>query len=170
MFYRLTCYSLLWPKISLYFRNSNLLFCFVLSPELVGFHQLWRGLMFSHLLFWVFSLFPFENGHDISILKIQHDFSRMLNMKGKAIPNPRHLFSILIKIPINCDSRHFAYALATKFLGAEFTLSNLDKKLWQMENVENLYLVVSKAIHFTTFEAFIYSKWLVRIFVISFKN
>ena len=113
--------------ISMHFGKNNLLFCTVLGPELVGFHQLRRRLTFSYWLFFVFSLSPLENGNHISILKTQHYFSRMLYMKGKPIPNPRHLFSILIKIPINCGSRLFVYALATNFLGAEFTLSNSDK-------------------------------------------
>lgn len=142
----------------MHFGKNNLLFCTVLGPELVGFHQLRRRLTFSYWLFFVFSLSPLENGNHISILKTQHYFSRMLYMKGKPIPNPRHLFSILIKIPINCGSRLFVYALATNFLGAEFTLSNSDKQLQRMENVGDLYLVVSQAINFTIFEVFIYSE------------
>lgn len=142
----------------MHFGKNNLLFCTVLGPELVGFHQLRRRLTFSYWLFFIFSLSPLENGNHISILKTQHYFSRMLYMKGKPIPNPRHLFSILIKIPINCGSRLFVYALATNFLGAEFTLSNSDKQLQQMENVGDLYLVVSQAINFTIFEVFIYSE------------
>lgn len=142
----------------MHFGKNNLLFCTVLGPELVGFHQLRRRLTFSYWLFFIFSLSPLENGNHISILKTQHYFSRMLYMKGKPIPNPRHLFSILIKIPINCGSRLFVYALATNFLGAEFTLSNSDKQLQRMENVGDLYLVVSQAINFTIFEVFIYSE------------
>lgn len=48
----------------------------------------------------------------------------MLHVKGKFTPNPKLLFLILIKIPISCDSRLLAYALATNFLEAKFILSN----------------------------------------------
>lgn len=49
--------------------------------------------------------FRLENGDGIHILEIQYYFFTMLHMERKCIPNPRHLFSILLKIPTSCDSR-----------------------------------------------------------------
>lgn len=84
--------------------SERMIVCIVLGPELVGFHQLIRRTDVLMLAFPEFShSFFLENGHYNNISEIQYYFFRLL-LEGKSIPNPRHLFSILIKIPISCNS------------------------------------------------------------------